>query len=144
MGGNDGGFAFYVQDGKLTYGYNYVADQRFKVQSDHAVPEGDHIFSFEFTPTGKADIPKGKGVPANIKLFVDGKQVGNGDLPVTIPLQLGLAAGVAVGADPGAPVMLDYASPFAFTGTVKKALIDITGEAVEDKEAQMKIYLARQ
>ena len=34
MGGNDGGFSFYVQDGKLTYGYNYVADQRFKVQSD--------------------------------------------------------------------------------------------------------------
>lgn len=144
MGGNDGGFAFYVQDGKLTYGYNYVADQRFKVQSDQAVPEGDHIFSFEFTPTGKADIPKGKGVPANIKLLVDGKQVGSGDLPVTIPLQLGLAAGVAVGADPGAPVMLDYASPFAFTGTVKKALIDVTGEAVEDRQAQMKIYLARQ
>ena len=36
MGGNDGGFSFYVQDGKLTYGYNYVADQRFKVQSDSA------------------------------------------------------------------------------------------------------------
>ena len=29
MGGNDGGFAFYVQGGKLTYGYNYVADKRF-------------------------------------------------------------------------------------------------------------------
>ena len=26
MGGNDGGFVFYVKDGKLTYGYNYVAD----------------------------------------------------------------------------------------------------------------------
>ena len=57
----------------MTYGYNYVADQRFKVQSNSAIPEGDHIFSFEFTPTGKADIAKGKGVPANIKLFVDGK-----------------------------------------------------------------------
>ena len=64
MGGVDGGFAFYVQGGKLTYGYNYVADQRFKVQSDRSIPEGDHIFSFEFKPTGKADIAKGKGVPA--------------------------------------------------------------------------------
>ena len=27
--------------------------------------------SFEFTPTGKPDIAKGRGVPANIKLFVD-------------------------------------------------------------------------
>jgi arylsulfatase len=144
MGGNDGGFVFYVQDGKLTYGYNYVADQRFKVKSAGNIPEGDHIFSFEFIPTGKADIAKGKGVPATIKLFVDAKQVGTGDLPVTIPLQLGLAAGVALGSDSGAPVMEDYKPPFAFTGTVKKALVDITGEAVEDLEAKMKMYLARQ
>lgn len=145
MGGNDGGFSFYVQDGKLTYGYNYVADQRFKVQSNGAgIPEGDHIFSFEFTPTGKPDIPKGKGVPASIKLLIDGKPIGTGDLPVTIPLSLGLAAGVCVGADAGSPVMEDYRPPFAFTGTVKKVLVDVTGEAVEDKEAQMKMYLARQ
>lgn len=145
MGGNDGGFSFYVQDGKLTYGYNYVADQRFKVQSNGAgIPEGDHIFSFEFTPTGKPDIPKGKGVPASIKLLIDGKPIATGDLPVTIPLSLGLAAGVCVGADAGSPVMEDYRPPFAFTGTVKKVLVDVTGEAVEDKEAQMKMYLARQ
>jgi arylsulfatase len=144
MGGNDGGFVFYVQNGKLTYGYNYVADQRFKVQSDNAVPEGDHIFSFQFTPTGKPDIAKGKGVPANIKLFVDGAPVGSGDLPVTIPLSLGLAAGVSVGTDAGSPVMIDYKAPFTFTGTVKKVLVDVSGEAIEDKEAKMKMYLARQ
>jgi arylsulfatase len=144
MGGNDGGFSFYVQGGRLTYGYNYVADQRFNVQSKDGIPEGDHIFSFEFTPTGKPDIAKGKGVPANIKLFVDGKQVGSGDLPVTIPIQLGLAAGVSIGSDAGAPVMTDYKPPFTFTGTVKKALVDVSGEAIEDKEAQMKMYLARQ
>jgi arylsulfatase len=144
MGGNDGGFSFYVQDGRLTYGYNYVADKRFKVQSDGTIPEGDHIFSFEFTPTGEPDIPKGKGVPAKITLFVDGKPVGSGDLPVTIPLQLGLAAGVCVGADAGSPVMTDYPTPFRFTGTVKKALVDVSGEPVEDKEAKMRMYLARQ
>jgi arylsulfatase len=144
MGGNDGGFAFYIQNGKLTYGYNYVADQRFKVQSENGVPEGDHVFSFQFTPTGKPDIAKGKGVPANIKLFVDGKEVGNGDLPVSIPLTLGLAAGVSIGADAGSPVMTDYEPPFAFAGTVKKALVDVTAESVEDKAAKMKMYLARQ
>jgi arylsulfatase len=144
MGGNDGGFVFYVQGGKLTYGYNYVADKRFKVQSGSAVPEGDHIFSVQFSPTGKADIPKGKGVPATITLFVDGAPVGRGDLPVTIPLSLGLAAGVCIGADSGSPVMTDYKAPFAFTGTVKKALVDVTGDAIEDKAARMRMYLARQ
>jgi hypothetical protein len=144
MGGNDGGFSLYVEDGKLTYGYNYVAAQRFKVRSDKAIPEGDHIFSVEFTPTGKPDIAKGKGVPATITLFVDGKPVGKGDLPVTIPLSLGLAAGVSVGTDAGSPVMDDYAPPFSFTGTVKKVLVDVSGQAIEDKEAAMKMYLARQ
>jgi arylsulfatase len=144
MGGNDGGYAFYVEDGKLTYGYNYVADQHFKVQADSAIPEGDHIFSFEFTPTGAPDIAHGRGVPANIKLLVDGAPVGTGDLPVTIPLTLGLAAGVSVGQDAGSPVMTDYTPPFAFSGTIHKALVDVSGDAVEDKQAQMKMYLARQ
>jgi arylsulfatase len=144
MGGIDGGFSFYAQDSRLTYGYNYVADQRFKVQSDGAIPEGGHVFSFEFTPTGMPDIANGKGVPATIKLFVDGEPIGSGDLPVTIPLTLGLGAGVSIGTDAGAPVMTDYAPPFTFTGTVKKVLVDVSGEAIEDKAAQMQMYLARQ
>ena len=92
-------------------------------------------------PTGKADIANGKGVPASVTLLVDGAPVGKGDLPVTIPLSL---RGVCVGSDAGAPVMTDYKPPFAFTGTVKKALVDVTGEAIEDMAAKMKMYLARQ
>jgi arylsulfatase len=38
----------------------------------------------------------------------------------------------------------DYKPPFAFTGRLKKALIDVSGEAIEDKAAQMRMYLARQ
>jgi arylsulfatase len=76
--------------------------------------------------------------------LVDGAPVGQGDLPVTIPLSLGLSASVCVGSDTGAPVITDDKSPFAFTGTVKKALVDVTGEAVEDMAAKMKMYLVRQ
>ncbi len=144
MGGNDGGFAFYVQNGKLTYGYNYVADSHFKVESSQPLPTGRHIFSAQFDPTGPADAAKGKGTPAKITLLVDGKPAGKGDLPVTIPLSLGLGAGVSVGADPGSPTMPDYAPPFAFTGQVHKALVDVTGTPVEDYEAKMRMYLARQ
>ena len=144
FGGNDGGFSFYVQNGKLTYGYNYVTDAYFKVESPEPLPSGRHIFSFQFDPTGPADFAKGKGTPAKITLLVDGKPVGTGDLPVTIPLSLGLGAGVAVGADPGSPAMPDYKPPFEFTGQVNKVLVDVTGEAVENYEAKMQMYLARQ
>jgi arylsulfatase len=143
MGGCDGGFTFYVKDGLLTYGYNYVAAQRFKIQSDRPVPDGEHVLSFEFTPTGKLDVAKGKGVPATIKLFIDGQPAGQGDLPVTIPLTMGLGAGAAVGADTGSPTMGDeYRPPFAFTGELKKVLVDVTGEPLEDKEAAVQAYLA--
>ena len=37
-----------------------------------------------------------------------------------------------------------YEPPFAFTGEVKKVLVDVSGQAVEDKEAELKMYLARQ
>jgi arylsulfatase len=144
MGGNDGGFAFYVQNGLLTYGYNYVAESHFRITSPASIPSGHHIFSVEFAPTGPADIANGKGTPAAIRLFVDGQQVGEGHLPVTIPLSLGLAAGAAVGADPGSPTMPDYKPPFAFTGTVKRALVDVTGTSVESQEEKMRMILARQ
>lgn len=147
MGGNDGGFVFYLKENKLIYGYNYVADQRFRVESKAlAMPAGDHIFSFEFTPTGKADSSKGKGTPATVTLLLDGKAVGEGKLPVTIPLTMGLSAGVAVGADNGSPVMeaSDYKPPYAYSGQIKKALVDISGEVEEDLEAKARMYLARQ
>jgi arylsulfatase len=143
MGGVDGGFSFYVKDGKLTYGYNYLTVERFTVQSDRAVPAGEHILSFEFTPTGQPDIAKGRGVPARINLFVDGEDLGSGDIPVTIPLLFGLGAGAVVGSDSGSPTMGDeYQAPFPYSGAIRKVLVDVTGESLEDHEEAIKAYLA--
>jgi hypothetical protein len=38
--------------------------------------------------------------------------------------------------------MTDYIPRFAFTKTVKNALVDVTGKAVEDMTAKMKLYLS--
>ena len=144
MGGNDGGFVFLVQGGRLLYGYNYVAEEFHRIEASQPLPAGRHVLSFQFDPTGPADPANGKGTPARIQLLVDGSPVGEGQLPVTIPLQLGLGAGLAVGQDPGSPALPDYAPPFPFNGTVHKAMVDVSGEALEDKEAMIRMYLARQ
>ena len=144
QGGVDGGFSFFVQGGRLRYTYNYVAQQHFHVASDTEVPTGDHILSFEFEPTGKPEPLKGKGAPGIAKLFIDGEPVGQGELPVTIPLSLGLAAGVSVGRDAGAPVTDEYTPPFPFTGTLRRVVYDVSGEQVVDHEAEIRIALARQ
>jgi hypothetical protein len=58
---------------------------------------------------------------------------------------LGLAAGVCVGTAAGSPVMdTDYKAPFPFTGTVKKVLVDVTGEPVRSApERRESSHLAR-
>jgi arylsulfatase len=144
QGGVDGGFSFFVQEGKLRYAYNYVADQYFDIESESDVPSGRHVLSFEFAPTGKPEPMKGRGAPGTVTLFVDGKAVGSGELPVTIPIIMGLAAGVSVGLDAGAPVTSRYHPPFPFTGTITKAVYDVSGEHVVDHEAEIRMALARQ
>jgi arylsulfatase len=143
QGGVDGGFTFFVQDGKLRYTYNYVADQRFEIVGDK-VPTGRHALSFEFEPTGEAKPLEGKGAPGKAKLFIDGKPAGEGEMPVTIPLTMGLAAGVSIGLDAGAPVTDGYTAPFPFTGTIEKVIYDVSGAHVVDHEAEIRMALARQ
>jgi arylsulfatase len=144
QGGVDGGFTFFVQGGKLRYSYNYVADQHFRLVSDSDVPEGEHILSFEFKPTGAPEPMKGKGAPGTIEFFIDGMPAGSGELPVTIPLTMGLAAGVSVGRDGGAPVTDEYEPPFEFTGGLEGVAYDVSGERVVDHEAEIRLALARQ
>jgi arylsulfatase len=144
QGGVDGGFSLFVKGGKLRYTYNYVAEQRFDIVSDKDVPSGRHALSYEFEPTGKAEMLKGKGTPGKAKLFIDGKAAGGGELPVTVPIAMGLASGVNVGADAGAPVTPEYDPPFAFTGTIDRIVYDISGEHVVDHEAEIRMALARQ
>ena len=144
MGGNDGGISFYVQDGKLCFVHNYVAIQRYYVKSKEPIPTGHHFLSMGFEPTGKPDMKKGKGAPGVVKLLVDAKEVGRGELPVTTPLRMAQGGAMLVGADVGAPVTPEYKPPFRFTGTIKRVIVDVSGEHVEDYEAQMRIALAKQ
>ena len=144
QGGIDGGYAFYVQDGKLQYIYNYVARDFYHLASNEPVPAGRHELRFEFEVTGEPDILKGKGVPGLGQLYIDGKLVGQMEIPVTNPIMLGLASGVAVGADPGSPVTGKYVAPFPYTGTIHKVTIDVSGELIQDTEAEMRAVMARQ
>ncbi|MBE0616857.1 MAG: arylsulfatase [Proteobacteria bacterium] len=139
-----GGFAFYVQNGKLHYVYNYVGSQFFHVESKVAVPEGRHKLRFEFETTGEPDMKNGKGAPGRGQLYVDGKLVGQVDIPLTMPLSLGLGGGFVCGADSGSPVWDKYKPPFKFTGKLYGATVDVSGELIQDDEQALKKIMARQ
>jgi len=144
QGGIDGGYVFYVQDGKLHYLYNYVARKIFHVESVKEIPSGAKQLRFEFEVTGKPEILKGKGAPGRAQLYIDGELVGQIEIDVTNPLALGLACGAAVGADPGSPVTDKYKAPFAYTGKLNHVTIDVSGELIRDTEAELRMLLARQ
>jgi arylsulfatase A-like enzyme len=143
-GGIDSGYSFYIKGGKLHWVHNYVGKARYHAESVEAVPEGRHQLRFEFEVTGKPDIARGKGAPGRAQLYIDGKLVGQKEVPVTTPLAIGLTGGVTCGAAHGAPVTPDYRSPFTFTGKIRSVTIDVSGELIEDKDAEMRMVMARQ
>jgi arylsulfatase A-like enzyme len=147
-GSNAGGYSLFVKDNKLHYVHNYVGAQEFHLESDVAVPKGKSKLRYEFEPTGKPDIAKGKGTPGRAQLYINGKLVGQTELPFTVPLLIGLGGGLCVGRNPGSAISHLYKAPFAFTGTIFKATADVSGQTLQDKdeerEAAAKAAMARQ
>ena len=144
MGGSDGGISFYVQGDQLCFVHNYVAIDYFYTKSKETIPAGHHFLSMEFTPTGKPDIKNGRGAPGVVSLFLDGKKIGRGEMPVTTPLRLAQGGAMLVGADVGAPVTPQYKPPFRFIGTIRRVIVDVGGEQFVDREAELRVALASQ
>ncbi|MFA9491162.1 MAG: arylsulfatase [Anaerolineales bacterium] len=145
QGGIDGGYTFYVKDGKLQYIYNYVARTLYHVESTETIPEGRLKLRFEFEVTGKPDVLKGIGAAGLGQLYINDKLVGQTEIAITNPIMLGLASGVAIGADPGSPVTMDaYEAPFEYTGKLYTVTMDVSGELIKDTETEMRSIMARQ
>jgi arylsulfatase len=144
QGGGSGGYSFYVKDHTLHYAYNFLGVQKFHIASRTPVPPGRHELRFEFEPTGMPDLKHGKGTPARVQLYIDGKLQAQGDLPITIPLDIGITEGLACGRDDGSTVTTDYEAPFAFTGELEQVVVDVSGALIEDREAEMRAAMAHQ
>jgi arylsulfatase A-like enzyme len=139
-GGNAGGYSFFIKDKKLHHAHNYVGAEEFHVESTEEVPEGRVELGFEFEPTGKPDIAKGKGVPGKAQLYINKKLVGEAEYAYTVPLLLSLGEGLTVGRDPASAVSSLYQPPFAFTGTIYMVTADVSGKMIQDTEEEKKAF----
>jgi arylsulfatase A-like enzyme len=145
QGSNIGGWSLYARDGKLKYCYNLGGVKYFYVESTTAIPAGTHQVRMEFAYAGP-----GLGKGGKVTLFIDGKQVGQGDIPMTLAMVFSADDGCDVGQDTGAPVSEDYGSRGnRFNGTVRGVQIAIAEAAsavdhtVNPQEA-VRIAMARQ
>ncbi len=143
-GDNEGGYMFFVKDQKLRYAHNYVGRTIYHVESNGDIPQGRRQLRFEFEATGEPDFAEGKGTPGLGRLYIDGKQVGQVEMPVTTPFSMGLSGGIRVGALPGAPIVPEIAAPFTFTGTIYRVTVDVSGTLIKDTDAEIRMAMARQ
>src|SRR5208283_1091413 len=115
QGANIGGWSLYAKGGKLKYCYNLGGIQHFYVEAESPLPAGEHQVRMEFAYAGG-----GLGKGGQVTLFVDGKKVGEGAIPLTQAMVFSADDGCNVGEDSGAPVSQDYGSRGnAFNGRVK-------------------------
>jgi arylsulfatase len=143
-GGSSGGYSFFVQDGHLHYVHNFVGSDQFHLLSDEPVPTGRSVLSYQFEVTGPPDPTVGKGTPGTGTLFINEQPVGSMEIPHTMLITISIDEGLNCGQDVGSPVSDSYGPPFAFTGTIERVAVDVTGERIQDHEAEIRLALARQ
>jgi arylsulfatase len=143
QGGVAGGYAFYIKDGKLHYVHNYLGLHEYRVSTANGVPTGRSELRYEFEPTGKPDMAAGKGSPGRGQLYVNGKLEGNAEFEMTVPIIFGVE-GLSCGYDFGEGVTHDYHMPFRFSGTLHKVTVDVSGDLIQDEEAETRVLMARQ
>ncbi|WP_165230943.1 arylsulfatase [Aquisphaera insulae] len=120
-GGLTGGYGIYLKDGKAHFVYNMLALERYTI-STQDLPKGKLSLVMHLAYEGK---PGERGKPATVTLTANGKPVGEGKLPKTIPLQFSLGEGVDVGMDTGSAIDFNYKLPFAFTGGIGRVEVEL-------------------
>jgi arylsulfatase A-like enzyme len=141
-GARFGGHALYVKDRKLKYVYNFVGSNEQIVESRREIPTGKVLFGASFVREGESMPTTG-----TLSLFIDDEFVGEGRI-MTQPGNFSLVGeGLNVGKDPAEPITDDYAgvSPFAFTGgTIKEAVVDVSGDRYVDLELEALAMMKRE
>jgi arylsulfatase len=115
-GGRFGGYALFLDQGRLVHEYNLGGDRRLVLESPAALAPGPHRVGFAFRKTGSLE---GLG-----SLMVDGATVATLPMAGLWPL-LPNATGVHCGRDDGSPVSERYACPNTFTGTLTQVCVEL-------------------
>ena len=123
-GGFTGGYTLFIKNNRVYYDYNYYHGLYYSVESS-PLPKGKVDIEFKFTETGgkTKGIPGGKG-----ELYINGKKVGEVDMPEMHISTFSLSETFDVGIDAGTPVSNKYrvTNHYPFTGELDKVVVTLT------------------
>jgi arylsulfatase len=144
-GSRFGGHALYVKDNRLHYVYNFVGIVEQRVDATQDLPVGENlILSASFRKDGEDPPGVANGT---LSLYYGGEKVGEGRIK-TQPGKFSIAGeGLNIGCDRGEPVTDDYpgAAPWAVAGgTLRRVVVDVSGEPYVDLEREAVAMLSRE
>jgi arylsulfatase len=145
QGSRFGGHGLYVKNNRLHYVNSFVGMFEQVVVATEDLPTGtDLILSASFDKDGEDPPPVATGI---LSLYYGEKKVGEGRIKTQPGGYMIAGEGLAVGRDVGDPVTLDYPGerPYRFTGgTIKRVVVDVSGEPYIDLEREAQAMLMRE
>ncbi|UHQ19512.1 arylsulfatase [Lysobacter sp. KIS68-7] len=137
-GGLGGGFTVFLQDGKLHWEHNYYNEARYRVSSTGTIPAGHHVLSAEIS----VDSPGKFQTGGEVTLRLDKEKIGEGRFEKQIGGFYTANESFDIGCDTCSPVSDRYETPFTFTGTIDRVIVDVS-EATFDQLAAQHEAMAR-
>jgi arylsulfatase A-like enzyme len=131
-GGISGGFTLFMKDGKLHWEHNYYNEVHYRVSSAETIPPGRHVLSAEI----RVDKQGKFGGGGSTTLRLGKKDIAEGRFEQQVAGYFTVNEGFDVGCDTCSPVSDMYQSPFNFTGTILRVMVDISEATFEDLAAQ--------
>ncbi|GAB16219.1 putative arylsulfatase [Arthrobacter globiformis NBRC 12137] len=143
QGGLGGGWALSVDDGKLTYTYNFLGLSTTHITAPEPLASGDHQVRAQFAYDGG-----GLGKGAEVTLFEEDSQLTTGHIETTHPIMFSADETAEVGLDAGSQVSDRYSdSGSRFTGDIEWVQIDLGDDSHDHlitPEDRMRVAMAKQ
>lgn len=118
------------------YCYNLIGLDFTYIRSEEPLTPGRHAIRYEFEKTGGAQYGAG-GIG---RLYVDGEQVGEGEIPKTTAFIYSLDETFDVGCDKGSPVTDEYEVRAEFTGKIIKIDFDLKPDLHHDEKQHIEAH----
>ena len=142
QGSRFGGHALYLRDGKLKYVYNWLGIHVQTVEADAPIPTG-HVYLSASFDRENTELP----AQGTLSLYIRDEKVGEQTI-ITQPGKFGLGGGgLVIGRSGTEQITDDYAgdAPWPFVGgTIKRVLIDVSGEPFADLAQEARAAFAHQ
>jgi arylsulfatase len=120
QGGDFGGWALYMMNGKPAFAYNWLGIEHYEILSTKRIGTGKHTIRFEFKYDGGGRGKGGKGT-----ILVDGEAFAQGTIANTQSNVFGLDEPADVGTDSNTPVSEAYKDHVRFNGTIESMTIEL-------------------